>query len=144
MLDFMYGQTVGWSEHSWYATAWQAVLTADFRVPSCSRTNTELSDLYLFLTCTIPPRILHMHKNTRGAITITECVERTGDFFATVNCTLLSRARIRARFISNIEQQSFRSDHISVTGSIVYYHHRITSTIFESASTGSPDISVCK
>ena len=119
----------GLVEQSWYATAWQAALTAGFRVPSCSRTNTELSDLYLFLTCTIPPRILHMHKNTH-AITITECVERTGHFFATVNCTLLSRARIRARFIANIEQQSFRSHHIS--------------TIFESASTGSPDISACK
>ena len=54
MLDFMYGQTVGWSEHSWYATTWQAALTAGFRVPSCSRTNTELSELYLFLACTTP------------------------------------------------------------------------------------------
>jgi hypothetical protein len=46
------------------------------------------------------------------AITITECVQRTGDFFTTLNCTLLSRARIRARFIANIEQQSFRSERI--------------------------------
>jgi hypothetical protein len=41
-------------DYSWYATAWQAALTAGFRVPSCSRTNTELSELYLFLACTTP------------------------------------------------------------------------------------------
>ena len=41
-------------EHSCYATAWQAVLTAGFRVPACSRTNTD-SVLYLFLACTRPP-----------------------------------------------------------------------------------------
>jgi hypothetical protein len=46
------------------------------------------------------------------AITITECVQRTGDFLTTFNCTLLSIARIRARFIANIEQQSFRSERI--------------------------------
>ncbi len=41
-------------EHSWYAAAWEAVLTSGFRVPSCSRTNTD-SVLYLFLACTRPP-----------------------------------------------------------------------------------------
>jgi hypothetical protein len=41
-------------DSSWYATVWQAALTAGFRVPACSRTNTD-SVLYLFLACTRPP-----------------------------------------------------------------------------------------
>ncbi len=38
-----------------YATAWQAVLTGGQEEPICQRTNTNLSALYLFLACTIPP-----------------------------------------------------------------------------------------
>ncbi len=38
-------------DSSRHPTVWQAALTAGFRVPSCSRTNTD-SVLYLFLTCT--------------------------------------------------------------------------------------------
>jgi hypothetical protein len=38
-----------------YAKAWQAVLTGDLEEPICQRTNTNLSELYLFLTCTRPP-----------------------------------------------------------------------------------------
>jgi hypothetical protein len=30
-------------EHSWYETVWQVVLTVGFSVPTCSRTNTDLS-----------------------------------------------------------------------------------------------------
>jgi hypothetical protein len=41
-------------KHSWYTTTCQVALTVGFRVPTCSRTNTD-SALYLFLTCTRPP-----------------------------------------------------------------------------------------
>jgi hypothetical protein len=56
-----------------YATVWQAVLTGVLEEPICKRTNTNFSELYLFLACTRPPdpdpnrtntrRILQMHKN---------------------------------------------------------------------------------
>jgi hypothetical protein len=54
-------------DSSWYATDWQSVLTTGFRVPSCSRTNTELSELYLFLTCTMAPEdITYTTENTHN------------------------------------------------------------------------------
>ena len=54
-LDFMYGQALGWSYvNTPGKAAWQAALTTGFRVPACSRTNTD-SVLYLFLACTRPP-----------------------------------------------------------------------------------------
>jgi hypothetical protein len=38
-----------------YVTVWQAALTGGLEEPICQRTNTNLSALYLFLTCTRPP-----------------------------------------------------------------------------------------
>ena len=46
-----------WVGRTWLvlvSVEWETALTAVFRVPVCSRTNTD-SVLYLFLTCTRPP-----------------------------------------------------------------------------------------
>ena len=40
--------------YSWYATVRQTELTADLKVPTCPRTNTNLCVLYLFMTCSRP------------------------------------------------------------------------------------------
>ena len=82
--------------YSSYTTTWQAVLTGGLEEPICKRTNTNLSALYLFLTCTRPPdpnrrntrRILQMHKNAcnqnhRTRVTIVSC------FY----CKVLSRSQ---------------------------------------------------
>jgi hypothetical protein len=40
---------------SLYVTVWEAALTRGLEEPICQRTNTNLSTLYLFLTCMRPP-----------------------------------------------------------------------------------------
>jgi hypothetical protein len=41
--------------YSPYTTTWEAALTGDLEEVICQRTNTYLSEMYLFLACTRPP-----------------------------------------------------------------------------------------
>jgi hypothetical protein len=52
MLRWYVRSVRGFSPH---ATEWQATLTGGLEEPICQRTSTNLSALYLFLTCTRPP-----------------------------------------------------------------------------------------
>ncbi len=83
------------------STVWQDTLTGDLEETICERTNTNLSVLYLYYICT---RTL--------TITITECVQPTGDYFTITSFFWLFRkqweviARMAPKMAPKVTNQS--------------------------------------
>jgi hypothetical protein len=117
-------------DYSWYATVWQAALTAGNGVPACSRTNTD-SVLYLFLACTRPSdfdtdRTAEDEKTSAG-LTTTAYFRRTWQRSMWFNGKIVA-CRVFEQDLSQTSHNNyFRSAR----------QRRITAPVLKSTSTGA-------